>query len=63
MSAAMDLSRDFTEQTLRSVSLPSSKALQKCDCGISKLELLAVVMVKRGEGQPLNYDWRAINFF
>lgn len=46
MSVAMDLSRDFTEQTPRSVSLPSSKALQKCDCGISKLELRAVVMIK-----------------
>lgn len=46
MRVAMDLSRDFTEQTPRSVSLPSSKALQKCDCGISKLELRAVVMIK-----------------
>lgn len=46
MRVAMDLSRDFTDQTPRSVSLPSSKALQKCDCGISKLELRAVVMIK-----------------
>lgn len=55
MSVATDLSRDLTEQTLRSVSLPSSKALQKCDCGISKLELLAVVLMKI-ESPPVEFQ-------
>lgn len=56
MSVAVDQSRDFTEQTPRSVSLPSSKALQKCDCGISKLELRAVVMIKTESPQ---WDFRS----
>lgn len=46
MSVAVDLGRDLTSQTLRNVSLPRSKALQRCGCDISKSELLAVVMIK-----------------